>query len=146
MMSRQHTIRAVPDSIDRALRRRAKQEAKSINAVTVEALARGLELDARPPEHSDLDFLIGSWQEDPAFDRALASSTGGLIEIVFQRAFRHDIPHIILASSLHWWRFYTFYLYILLGAVAAGATVLRALRRHEGDKPSVIRHTAEISA
>lgn len=72
IMSRQYTLRAVPASIDSALRRRAKQEAKSLNAVAVEALARGLELDAKLVEHTDLDELIGSWQEDPAFDRAIA--------------------------------------------------------------------------
>jgi len=71
-MSIQYTIRAVPTGIDRALRRRAKKEAKSLNAVAVEALARGLELDAKPVAHGDLDSLIGSWQEDPAFDRAIA--------------------------------------------------------------------------
>lgn len=71
-MKMQYTIRAVPAAIDRALRRQAKQEAKSLNTVTVEAIARGLELDARPTEHTDLDALIGSWQEDPAFDRAIA--------------------------------------------------------------------------
>ena len=31
----------------------------------------GLELDPRPAEHTDLDHLIGSWQEDPAFDLAI---------------------------------------------------------------------------
>ncbi|HUF64174.1 MAG TPA: hypothetical protein VMN36_19010 [Verrucomicrobiales bacterium] len=71
-MKTQYTIRAVPAAIDRALRRRARQEAKSLNAVVVEALARGLELDAQPAEHTDLDALIGSWQEDPAFDRAIS--------------------------------------------------------------------------
>jgi hypothetical protein len=30
-----------------------------------------------------------------------------------------------------WWRFYTFYIYILLGAIAAGNTVLRAVRKTE---------------
>jgi hypothetical protein len=72
MISTQYTIRTVPAAVDRALRRRAKQEAKSLNAVAVEALARGLELDAKPVEHTDLDALIGSWQEDPAFNRAVA--------------------------------------------------------------------------
>jgi hypothetical protein len=72
MVNTQYTIRAVPAAIDRALRRRARQEAKSLNAVAVEALARGLELDAKPAEHTDLDALIGSWQEDPAFDRTIA--------------------------------------------------------------------------
>ena len=75
---------------------------------------------------------------------APAPGGGGLIEIAFQRAFRHDIPHNILAASLIWWRFYTLYLYVLLGALAAGATVMRALRRHKGEKPPVIRHTAEM--
>ena len=72
MMHTQYTIRAVPAAIDRALRRRSKQEAKSLNAVAVAALARGLELDAKPVEYTDLDALIGSWQEDPAFDHAIA--------------------------------------------------------------------------
>ena len=72
IMSMQYTIRAIPPVIDRALRRRARQEAKSLNAVAVEALARGLELDAKPVEHTDLDALIGTWQEDPAFDQAIA--------------------------------------------------------------------------
>jgi hypothetical protein len=71
-MKTQYTIRAVPAAIDQALRRRARQEAKSLNAVAVEALARGLEIDAQPVKHTDLDALIGSWQEDPAFDRAIA--------------------------------------------------------------------------
>jgi glycosyltransferase 2 family protein len=34
----------------------------------------------------------------------------------------------VLGGALLWWRFYTFYLYLLLGALAAGSTVLRALR------------------
>jgi hypothetical protein len=72
-MNTQYTIRAVPAGINRALRRRAKQEGKSLNAIVVEALARGLELDAKPVEHTDLDALIGSWQEDAAFDRAVAA-------------------------------------------------------------------------
>lgn len=71
-MSRKFTIRSIPDTIDRALRQRAKREAKSLNAVVVEVLARGLELDPKPAEHTDLDPLIGSWQEDPAFDLAIA--------------------------------------------------------------------------
>ena len=72
MPKSQYTLRAVPPAIDRALRRRARQEAKSLNAVAVEALTRGLELDAKPVEHTDLDALIGSWQEDKGFDSAIA--------------------------------------------------------------------------
>lgn len=70
-MSRQYTIRSVPAEVDQALRRRAQREAKSLNAVAVEALARGLELAATTTVYTDLDGLIGSWQEDPAFDRAM---------------------------------------------------------------------------
>ena len=71
-MSMQYTIRSVPDATDRAVRQRAKDEAKSLNAVVVEALSRGLGLDAGPAEHTDLDHLVGTWQEDPDFDRAIA--------------------------------------------------------------------------
>jgi plasmid stability protein len=72
MESLQYTIRAVPPAIDQALRLRAREEGKSLNTVAVETLARGLEMDAVPIEHTDLDDLIGSWEEDPAFDRAVA--------------------------------------------------------------------------
>lgn len=72
MKNIQYTIRGVPTGVDHALRRRGRQEGKSLNAVLVEALARGLELDAVAVEHTDLDGLIGSWQEDPEFDAAVA--------------------------------------------------------------------------
>ena len=72
-MSTQYTIRAIPEAIDRAVRQRARRDEKSLNAVVVEAIARGLELDAGPAIHTDLDHLIGSWQEDPEFDRAIAA-------------------------------------------------------------------------
>ena len=71
-MGMQYTIRSIPEAIDRAVRHRARREDKSINAVVVEALARGLDLEAGSVEHTDLDHLIGTWQEDPAFDRAIA--------------------------------------------------------------------------
>ena len=70
--SMQYTIRAVPDEIDRALRQRARRESKSLNAVVIDALARGLALNAAPVRHTDLDHLVGTWQEDPQFDRAVA--------------------------------------------------------------------------
>ena len=71
-MNTQYTIRAVPGNIDAALRARAVREDKSLNTVAVEALSRGLDLDSEPVEYSDLDFLIGTWQEDEAFDQAMA--------------------------------------------------------------------------
>ena len=72
IVSTQYTIRTVPTAVDRALRRRARLEAKSLNTVAVEALTRGLELEAKTLEHTDLDALIGSWQEDGNFDQAVA--------------------------------------------------------------------------
>jgi hypothetical protein len=71
-MSLQYTLRAIPKTLDAALRRRAKQESKSLNTVAVEALARGLDLSHTPVEFTDLDNLIGSWNEDPAFDTTIA--------------------------------------------------------------------------
>ncbi len=53
---------------------------------------------------------------------------GGAIEVGFRAALGHTIPARIFGAALVWWRFYTFYLFILLGALAAGGTVLRALR------------------
>lgn len=59
---------------------------------------------------------------------APAPGGGGAVEIVFRAALGGVIPAAYFGSALIWWRFYTFYLYILLGALAAGGTVLRALR------------------
>jgi len=53
---------------------------------------------------------------------------GGAVEVGFRAALGHAIPATVFGAALVWWRFYTFYLFILLGALAAGNTVLRALR------------------
>jgi glycosyltransferase 2 family protein len=64
---------------------------------------------------------------------------GGAIEVAFRAVLGHAIPARIFGATLVWWRFYTFYLFILLGALAAGGTVLRALRDDddEGDDDAV---------
>jgi hypothetical protein len=64
-----YTIPAVPEHVERELRRRALDERKDVNAVILESLERGLGL--RSDVHTDLDFLIGSWENDPAFDEAV---------------------------------------------------------------------------
>ena len=46
-------------------------------------------------------------------------------------ALGNAIPARLFAAALIWWRFYTFYIYILLGALAAGNTVMRAVRKTE---------------
>jgi uncharacterized protein (TIRG00374 family) len=60
-----------------------------------------------------------------------APGGGGAVEVAFRAALGDAIPVSLFAAALLWWRFYTFYLYILLGGLAAGSTVLRAVRRAE---------------
>jgi len=60
-----------------------------------------------------------------------APGGGGAVEVAFRAALGGAIPPALFAASLVWWRFYTFYIYILLGAVAAGRTVMRAVRKAE---------------
>jgi plasmid stability protein len=67
----QYTLRKVPDYVDRALRQRAKEQHKSLNEVALEVLERGLGLAGETVRHSDLDDLVGTWVDDPEFDRAL---------------------------------------------------------------------------
>lgn len=54
---------------------------------------------------------------------------GGAVEVAFRATLGDTIPPSIFGAALLWWRFYTFYLYILLGALVAGGTVMRALRK-----------------
>ena len=67
----QYTIRQVPQQVDQALRQRAREERRSLNAVAIEALVRGLGLTGQPVRHHDLDELIGTWVNDAAFDKAI---------------------------------------------------------------------------
>jgi hypothetical protein len=67
----QYTIRNVPRVVDRALRRRAERLSKSLNEVAVDALARGAGVEQEAKEQHDLDFLFGTWVDDPAVDAAL---------------------------------------------------------------------------
>ena len=71
---------------------------------------------------------------------------GGVIEVAFRQLFHKMMVPNVLSASLVWWRFYTLYLYILLGAIAAGATVMRALRRGAGERAPTIRHTQDLEA
>lgn len=71
--SHQYTLRDIPEALDRALRDLAKREGKSLNQVAREALKRGVGLPAQVGVAHDLDHLIGTWQEDPDFDAAIAS-------------------------------------------------------------------------
>lgn len=72
---------------------------------------------------------------------APAPGGGGAVEFGFQQAFDGLMAPAILASALIWWRWYTLYFYILLGAFAGGTTVLRALRPSRG-RPVPAREVA----
>jgi len=67
-----------------------------------------------------------------------APGGGGAVEVAFRAALGNDIPAELFAAALVWWRFYTFYIYILLGALAAGHTVLRAVRKTEDYEVEVV--------
>lgn len=62
-----------------------------------------------------------------------APGGGGFIEGAFAATLQHSIPAGIFAASLIWWRFYTFYLYIVVGGLAAGDAAMRAIRRRDSE-------------
>lgn len=66
---------------------------------------------------------------------APAPGGGGVVEIAFKAALSGVLPGRLMAASLIWWRVYTFYIYIAIGAVAAGRTVMRALRSRADQAP-----------
>ena len=69
----QYTIRNVPDCVDEALRRAARQHGKSLNGVAIEALARGAGVSGERDRQRDLGDIAGTWRKDPAFDAAVAA-------------------------------------------------------------------------
>lgn len=60
-----------------------------------------------------------------------APGGGGAVELAFRAALAGVIGPAYFAAALLWWRFYTFYIYIILGAFVAWNTVLRAVRKTE---------------
>jgi plasmid stability protein len=66
-----YTLRGIPKEVDDSLRQRAKREGKSLNQIAIEALKRGVALDPTRPKFHDLDFAIGTWVEDPEFDKII---------------------------------------------------------------------------
>ena len=68
----QYTIRNIPDSLDRELRDRAGRNKTSLNDAVIDVIKRGLGVTETVHVYNDLDDLAGSWQDDDAFDRAIA--------------------------------------------------------------------------
>lgn len=68
----QYTVRDVPAHVDRLLRRRAAEERVSLNRFLQDVMARAVGAETEAPVYHDLDALAGAWEDDPAFDRAIA--------------------------------------------------------------------------
>jgi hypothetical protein len=71
----QYTIRNIPRRVDQILRKRAREQRKSLNDVTVEALAAATGVNATPAadvKYCDLSDFAGKWVEDPEFDKIMA--------------------------------------------------------------------------
>ena len=68
----QYTIRNIPDHLDKALRQVAREQAKSLNEVAIETLARGAGITGERGRQHVLADIAGTWRKDPAFDSALA--------------------------------------------------------------------------
>jgi hypothetical protein len=68
----QYTVRGIPITVDKALRQRARAKGKSLNEVTIEALAEGAGVEARL-ERRDLSDIVGTWKKDAAIEAALAA-------------------------------------------------------------------------
>lgn len=69
----QYTIRNVPDILNEALRRTAREGGKTLNEVAIEALARGAGITGERCQRRDLGDIAGTWRKDPAFDSAVAA-------------------------------------------------------------------------
>ena len=68
----QYSVRSVPPSIDRALRRKAAARGVSLNTLLLTALESEAGVGSPPKLNHDLDAFFGTWVADPRVDRALA--------------------------------------------------------------------------
>ena len=64
-----------------------------------------------------------------------APAGGGAMEFGFSHIMRDILPSDVMAAALIWWRFYSYYIYVLLGAFAAGRTTMRALSQTKAPRP-----------
>ena len=67
----QYTLRRIPKQVDAALRRRARRERKTLNQVTIEALAEGLGLLEETKKRRSVQDLVGARQKDPDLETVL---------------------------------------------------------------------------
>jgi len=67
----QYTIRSVPEDVDQALRKKARAAGKSLNEIVLDVLSNETSTSSGPKLYHDLDFIIGTWVEDPEFDKII---------------------------------------------------------------------------
>jgi hypothetical protein len=67
----QYTMRGIPPALDAAIRQRARREGKSLNEVTLAALAQGLGFDRGRVVRRDVSDIVGTWKRDAALEGAL---------------------------------------------------------------------------
>ncbi|MBL8952170.1 MAG: hypothetical protein JNK82_15415 [Myxococcaceae bacterium] len=68
----QYTIRNVSPRVDRALKKKASERGVSLNRLLISLLEAEAGLGEQQRQYHDLDFVIGTWVDDPAVDAALA--------------------------------------------------------------------------
>ena len=69
----QYTIRGIPPEVDRALRRRARAEGKSLNEAAIDALAEATGGRNVNKKRRNLRKLVGTWKPDKELKAALAA-------------------------------------------------------------------------
>jgi len=68
----QYTLRKIPHDVDKALQQKARIQGRSLNEVAIEALMRGAGIEWGIEKNHDLDFAIGTWVEDPEFEKSIS--------------------------------------------------------------------------
>lgn len=69
----QLTVRGLPRVVAAHLKSQAQAQGKSLNRVVIEALMSTSGLGEQPVERHELDWIAGTWVDDPDFDAAVAS-------------------------------------------------------------------------
>jgi hypothetical protein len=68
----QYTIRGIPETVDAALRERARATGRSLNEAVIDALADGVGITGAVRRRRDLADIAGTWKPDKALEEALA--------------------------------------------------------------------------
>ena len=64
----QYTLRQIPRAVDERLQRKTRGGGKNLNQTAGDVLTAGQALSGEDVLHHDLDFMVGIWIEDSAFE------------------------------------------------------------------------------